>query len=260
MKKVIGVILIILVMSGIGFLLFMEFNKENLVYSGDYLTNSDNYSVMVTRAYVSDESDRSQIAAILETVFTSPELTAEEIAGAATGYGTVLYAPVFNVSFDKPNSDDKYFTISGTVQNGISENGESVETAYVHRNLRLDAIIDNGVIEYASNAVKPEELIKKEYTLPVVTEEGQNAAFKFDDSNGFEIVFSKADINADTKIVLLYTFSVDSSNPVDFSGLEREKLQLEITFTNDENEILKPSFLITKVSEIQIEQTNDNQG
>lgn len=225
MKVIIGVIIAALVVAvGAVFLLFV-LRSHDLVLCGDIPQKSDN-QLYVTRVYTYDIDANSTLNQIIDKMNSNTEgqISSEEMTEILSQYQTIVYAPMFSYSLTQ--EAENTYVLTGSVYNGIGENGEPAETEYVYKDLTMTADISSGKILAAQN-VYPDELDgdnvaefkeRKKVISPIVLNDGSQVAYVFnDDCYSFRIVFTgKEEIPAE--ITLVYSFDVGAESLLNFSG------------------------------------------
>lgn len=252
MKIVIGIILVALVLAGLGAYLYFMLTADNLVYCGDITQVSGN-RVYVTRVYTSDLNANETLAEIVATMNDDEEgnMTAEEMTEILATYQSVIYAPVVMVEVEQ--KDNNTYVLSGSVYNGLNDDGEPDEADYRYKDLILTAGLANGEILAAQN-VYPEdedegdpEFQEREKVIdPIIVEENKGAAFAFNDSDSFRMVFNGvAEVPASVTMAL--TYDVVANNPLNFTTLSDGAMGMTVTVAYDEGGRLVPELEMSRV-------------
>ena len=247
MKVVIAIIIAALVAAIAAILLFFVFRAHDLVLCGDIPQKSGN-NLFVTRIYTYDVDANSTLNQIIDAMNSNTDgnITAEEMTEILSQYQTIVYAPIFTYTFTQ--EADNTYVLTGSVYNGIDENGEPAEdTEYVYKDLTLTVGVTDGKVLAAQNIYPddleeeeiPEFKERKKVVDPVLVNE-KEAAFLMEDTNSFRIVFTgKEDVPAE--VTLAYTFNVGSMNLLNFSGSKDNILAVTIRGEYDDLGRLTPT-------------------
>ncbi len=260
MKIVLGIVLIALVVGALAVYLILMLNAHDMIFCGD-IVNDDGTKADITRVYTSDlvaNETLSEIVAVVNGA-EGDNISVEELTVILAEYQSIIYAPVFN--FDAQQVDTSTYVVSGSIYNGINEKGEPVINDYIYENLRLNVIVNNGVVLSAQN-VYPEEQEgdkgKKDDTLirrngviqPLISDENTTAAFAFEDVDSFRFIITG---NADLppEITFVYTYDVVTENPLDFTGTEDGVLGVTMKVAYDEEGYFDPTYELIKNIEVE---------
>ncbi len=261
MRLVVGIILVALLMVAlIGYLILM-LNAHSMVYCGD-VVNTGGTSTMVTRVYTTDLSADETLSEIVLTMNEGEgtQLTEEQLTLILAEYQNIIYAPVFLL--DTQQIDTNTYMITGSVYNGINEDGEPEQADYVYKDLRLDVGIGNGSIVMAENIYPDDEeddddevvLEERKFTIdPVIYEDNNTAAFAFSDWQSFRMIVKATDANFAPEMNFVYTYNVVAENPLDFTGVENGALVIGMKIAYDEDGRLAPQYETIKTTVIEAE-------
>ena len=250
MKIVIGIVLVMLLIGALILYLILMLNAHEMIYCGD-ITNSDNGGAMVTRVYTTDFSANETLSEIVVAMNSteSGALSVEEITEILAEYQNIIYAPVFIVNSEQ--IDTSTFEVVGCIYNGIDDKGEPAQPDYLYRNLRLNAIVQNGEVVSVENIYPITEdqegkLVEREKTIaPIITDENTNASFAFENSDTFRMIF-KGTAELPAKVTFVYTYDVVAENPLDFTNIENGALAITMTVGSDEKGLYLPSYELAK--------------
>ena len=250
MKIVIGIVLVMLLIGALILYLVLMLNAHEMIYCGD-ITNNDNGGAMVTRVYTTDFSANETLSEIVVAMNSTANdsLTVEEITEILAEYQNIIYAPVFIVNSQQ--IDTSTFEVTGCIYNGIDDDGEPAQPDYLYRDLRLNAIVQNGEMLAAENIYPIEEdqegvLIEREKMIaPIITDENTNASFAFEGTDTFRMIF-KGTAELPAKLTLVYTYDVIAENPLDFTNIENGALAITMTVGFDEKGLYLPQYELEK--------------
>lgn len=252
MKIVVGIVLIALVVGALALYLVLMLNAHDMIFCGDII-NENGSNADITRVYTSDLAANETLSEIVAVVNSAEgsDISVEELTVILAEYQSVIYAPVF--LFDAERVDTSTFVITGSVYNGINEKGEPVDNDYLFDNLRLNVVVDNGIVLAAQNVYPPVEDKKGDEAFvqrsniiePLITDEGTAAAFAFEGTDSFRfIVKGTEDIPAE--ITFVYTYDVATENPLDFTGFEDGVLGVLMRIAYNEDGELEPDYELVK--------------
>ncbi len=252
MKIVIGIVLVALVIGALVLYLILMLNAHDMIFCGDII-NENGRNADVTRVYTSDlianETLSEIVAAINET--EGDNVSVEELTVILAEYQSIIYAPVF--LFDAEKVDTSTFIVTGSIYNGINEKGEPTTNDYLFDNLRLNVVVENGMVLAAQN-VYPEVEDKKgdeafvqrnSVIEPIITDEGAAAAFAFEDTDSFRFII-KGTEDVPAEVTFVYTYDITTENPLDFTGMEDGALAVSMTVAYDEDGMFDPVYDIVK--------------
>ncbi|MBQ8903414.1 MAG: hypothetical protein IJY73_03840 [Oscillospiraceae bacterium] len=201
MKRVIIVILILLVIGTVGFYTYNEFRVREIVYVGDYESDSSGNTHIVKRLYSSDV-DLEEYNAKLEDLI-SLEFTEEEILKAALESGEPEFYPAFCTSIYKGSTKDDYFTLSTKVVQQLAEG--QTRANFTLSNLRLEVITNNVTIdEVTAESQDSLSVVRKE--VPLINEEGTGMTVDLKNYGDTVITFN----GTSGAVVLQYVFDIES--------------------------------------------------
>ncbi len=201
MRRVIIVFLIILVIGTVGFYTYNEFHVREIVYVGDYESDTANNSHSVKRLYSSDV-DFEEYNAKLEDLI-SLEFTEEEILKAALESGEPEFYPAFHTSVYKGSTKDDYFMLSTKVVQQLAEG--QTRANFTLTNLRLEVITNNVTIdEVTAESQDYLSVVRKE--VPLINEEGTGMTVDLRNYGDTKITFN----GTSGAIVLQYVFDIES--------------------------------------------------
>lgn len=253
MKIVLGIILVTLVIAGLGMYLFFMLNSHDLVFCGDITQVSGN-TMYVTRVYTSDLNANETLSEIVATMNDKEDgnMTAEEMTEILATYQNIIYAPV--VKLELQQKDDNTFVLTGSVYNGLDEDGEPAEADYSYKNLILTAGIPRGEILAAQNIYsedvdsegEPEFKERLRVVDPILIEENMGAAFSFNDCDSFRLVFRGVD-EVPASVTIAMTYDVSATNPLNFTSLSDGAMGLTVTAAYDESGRLTPELTMSRV-------------
>ena len=253
MKVVIGIILVALVLAGLGAYLYFMLNSRDLIYCGDITQISGN-RVYVTRVYTSDLNANQTLAEILATMNDDEEgnITAEEMTEILATYQSVIYAPV--VMLELQQKDTNTYVLSGSVYNGLNDDGEPDETDYKYQDLILTAGIANGEILAAQNVYSEDEEVegdpefqeREKVIDPIIVEENKGAAFASNDCDSFRMVFNGIQ-DVPASVTMALTYDVVATNPLNFTTLSGGAMGMTVTVAFDEGGRLVPDLAMSRV-------------
>ncbi len=259
MKIVVGIVLILLVVGALALYLMLMLNAHDMIFCGDII-NENGRNADVTRIYTSDlianETLSEVVAAVNEA--EGDNVSVEELTVILAEYQSVIYAPVF--LFDAEKVDTSTFVISGSVYNGINEKGESTTNDYLFDNLRLNVVVENGIVLAAQNVYSEEENKKDETAFvqrssviePLITDEGAAAAFAFEGTDSFRFII-KGTEEVPAEVTFIYTYDITTVNPLDFTGMEDGVLGVAMTVAYDEDGMFDPTYELVKNIEVKKE-------
>jgi len=244
MKFVIGIILIaLLILALVGYLILM-LNAHEMVFCGD-IANTDGASAYMTRIYTTDLSADETLSEIVLTMNNSEDgaVPVDQLTEILATYQNIIYAPVFSLALEK--ADENTYVLSGSIYDGITEDGEPAQPDYTFKDLSLTAAIANGAVLAAQNVYPPDEdgdpefVERKLVVDPIVTDENRGAAFAFSECDSFRLVFTATGSELPS-VTLVYTYDVQAVNPLDFTGLEDGLLACTYTVAYNESGKLEP--------------------
>lgn len=253
MKVIIGIILVTLVVAGLGMYLYLMLNSQELIFCGDITQVSGN-RVYVTRVYTSDLNANETLAEIVATMNDNEEgnITAEEMTEILATYQSVIYAPV--VMLELEQKDNNTYVLSGSVYNGLNEDGEPDQADYQYKDLVLTAGLARGEILAAQNVYsedvdeegEPEFLERAKVVDPILVENNMGAAFAFNDCDSFRMVFNGYP-EVPPSVTMALTYDVAADNPLNFTSLSGGAMGMTVTVAFDEAGRLVPELEMSRV-------------
>ncbi len=253
MKFVIGILLIAIVLLGIIAYVYLMMSAREMVFCGDVQNNTGS-SAAVTRVYTTDLSANETLSEIIIRMneAESGSLEISELTEVLAQYQNIVYAPVFTVNVEQ--IDTATYIITGSVLNGIDENGKEAETDYRFQGMNLNTVVTNGRVVAAQNIYYDEtdadkDPVFKQHTSaadPIVTGADSEAAFSLQDSSGFKIIVNSADFKQLPEVTLVYVYNVDAANPLDFTAISNDSLAVNLKIAFDESGRLAPQYELVK--------------
>ncbi|MBQ8613250.1 MAG: hypothetical protein IJ416_03450 [Ruminiclostridium sp.] len=242
MKRVIIVILILLVIGTVGFYTYNEFRVREIVYVGDYESETDRNRHAVKRLYSSDV-DFDAYNEKLERLI-SLEFTEEEVLKAALESGEPEFYPAFHTSVYRESNEDEFFTLRSKVIQELAEGQE--RTNFRVSNLRLE-VITNGVIIDEIRAESQDIMSNTAMETPLVNEAGTGMTVDLKNYGDTEIEFN----GTSGMIVLQYVFDVESVSVFPTTVLTDCFIRINVTVGEDENGRLIAEYSIDKASTVE---------
>lgn len=253
MKIVFGIVVVTLLMAALALYLVFMLNSHDLIYCGD-ITQVTGGNVYITRVYTSDLNANETLSEIVATMNAKEDgnLTAEEMTEILATYQNIIYAPVVMLQLEQ--KDTNTFVLTGSVVNGLDEDGEPADPDYKYRNLTMTAGLARGEILAAQN-IYPEDTdeedepeFKERYKVidPILVENNMGAAFAFDDCDSFRLVFRGSD-EVPASVTLALTYDVVADNPLDFVSLSDGAMGMTVTVAYDESGRLVPQLNMSRV-------------
>lgn len=257
MKVVLGVIILILVIATVGLFAFLVLSSSNLIYCGD-LTGSSGNRQIVTRIYTADLNADETLSQIVAAVNDgeSGNLTSEEMTEILATYQNIIYAPVF--IFDLEKADENTFVLTGSVYNGLNEDGNPTVPDFYYRNLTLTAGVSYGTVLAAQNIYSQDinesgeyEFVERQNVVdPVILDNGAGAAFAFRECDTFRVVFTR-DAGRIASITLGFTYDVVATNPLNFTSINDGALGVTVMESYDSYGRLSPELKLEKVYRVE---------
>lgn len=246
MKVAIGIIIAALIAAIAAIFLLFVMRSHDLVLCGDIPQQNGN-QMYVTRVYTYDVDANSTLTQIIDKMNSNTEghISAVEMTEILSEYQTVVYAPVFTYTLTQEGKNT--FVLSGSVFNGLDENGEPSSTDYIYKDLTLTVGVTNGGKMLAAQNVydddindegKPEFRERKKVVEPLLFNDDTEAAFAFTDCSGFRIVFTSKD-DIPPEITLVYKFNVGAQNLLNFSSSKNNIMAVTISGEYDDMDRLQ---------------------
>jgi len=236
MRRAVLIVLMILVASGIGIVIFMQFvrthpiyagSEKNVIYEGNSLCASSKY-------YIGLEPDEVNIA--LEDVEYGVE-------GANTAYNAILAkgTPIFNPTFyiNVTDSGTDHFRISGEAVDELLEGQQQL--GFFCSDLQLNVYTDGASQILSMRSIVPNELVARNTILPVITEDGLEGSLVCNETSFYDINFAFLDENTTTTVTFEWKYDVRNSTPLNLSSLTEQTLVVDVIFTY-ENGVLSAKF------------------
>lgn len=256
MKIVLGIIILIVVIAALGLFVFLVLNSHDLTYCGD-LKGSSGDTQIITRVYTADlnaDETLSQIVAAVNDGETG-NLSSEEMTEILATYQNIIYAPVFTFTLEQ--ADENTFVLTGSVYNGIDEDGDPIVPDFYYRNLTLTAGISNGKVLAAQNIYSQDidengdyEFVERKNVVdPVILDNGLGAAFAFRECDTYRVVFTREE-GMQASVTLGFTYEVVASNPLNFTSISDGAMGVTILANYDEHGRLKPEVKLEKVYKV----------
>lgn len=256
MKIVIGIILIVLLIGAFTAYLILVLNAHQMIFCGD-VANDEGRSATVTRVYTADIHANETLSEIVAAMNSTENaaLPVTELTEILAEYQSIIYAPVFTVS--SRQLDTVTFEVTGSVYNGLDEKGNPVQNDYLYKNLRLNAVVQNGEIIAVNNVYPVDEdadedvLVERQTTIdPIITDEGHASVFALEDCDSFRLIFRGTN-EIPAEMTFVYTYDVQAENPLDFTGLEDGALGVTMTVAFNEEGDYDPEYGMVKTITIE---------
>lgn len=259
MKVVIGIIIAALIAAIAAIFLLFVMRSHDLVLCGDIPQKNGN-QMYVTRVYTYDVDANSTLTQIIDKMNSNTEghISAIEMTEILSEYQTIVYAPVFTYTLTQEGNNT--YVLSGSVFNGLDENGEPSSTDYIYKDLTLTVGVTNGGKMLAAQNVydddindegKPEFRERKKVVEPLLFNEETEAAFAFTNCSSFRIVFTSKD-DIPPEITLVYKFNVGAQNLLNFSSSKNNIMAVTISGEFDDMDRLQPTIEMNrKIIEIE---------
>lgn len=252
MKIVIGIIAVAVLLAGLVLYLLLMLNSHDLVFCGD-IPQGQGASLSVTRIYTSDINANETLSEIINTMNSAENgnISAEEMTQILANYQNIIYAPVF--TFNLSQEDSNTYVLTGSIYNGLDENGDPAEPDFLYDNLTLTVGVANGKILAAQNIYSddvneygdPELKERSDVVDPILINNDTQAAFSFKDCSSFRIVFTGVE-NFPASITLAYTYDIIAENPLNFTHMNDGFLGTTIYADHDERGALKPTLTLER--------------
>ncbi len=251
MKFVIGIILVALLIGALAAYLILMLNAHDMVFCGDIKAETGS-GAAVTRVYTTDLSADETLSEIVLAMSNSDSATVsgEELTQILATYQNIIYAPVFTVKLEQ--ADANTFVLSGSVYNGIDENGEPVSADFRYKNLGLTLGVANGTVLAAQNVYPASEsgeeaFVERDKVIdPIITDGGKAASFAFRDCDSFRVVFTQTG-ELPAAVTLAYTYDVDAVSMMDFTGVSDAVFGMTVTVAYDDYGMLDPDVKIERI-------------
>ena len=259
MKFVLGIFLLVLLLAAIAVYVLFMLNTRSLIPCGDIAQNNGT-NMTVTRVYTSDLNGNETLNEIVSAMNANEEgnLTAEELTEILANFQDIIYAPVFTLDIEQ--ADTNTFILSGSVYNGVDEDGEPDETDFKFRNLALTAGMAEGKVLAAQNIYDdqkedeeedgedPSFVERRNVVDPIILADGAGAAFSFNNCDSFRMVFTNTSNTNPPSITLAYTYDIVANNPLSFTSFREGVLGVVITVEFDSLGRLTPKLVVDRKS------------
>lgn len=255
MKFVLGIFLVVLLIAAIVVYLLFMLNSRSLVPCGD-IPQTTGSQMSVTRIYTSDLDANETLTQIVNMMNDKEDgtITAEDMTQILATYQSIIYAPVFQLNLEQ--EDTNTFVLTGSVYNGLDEDGEPTNPDFRYRNLAMTAGLAQGKFLAVENiydedkeieeGADPEFLERRDVVDPIIVANGAGAAFSFRNCDSFRLVFKNTSEVNPPSIVLAYTYDIVADNPLNFTTLRQGLLGVEITVAYDNNGRLAPEIVVDR--------------
>lgn len=257
MKYILGIFLLVLLLAALALYLLFMLNARSLVPCGD-IAQTNGTEMSITRIYTSDLSANETLFEIVNTMNDDEEgrITAEALTEILANYQDIIYAPVFMMNLEQ--EDANTFVLTGSVYNGLDDDGEPTTADFKFKNLMLTAGVNEGKILAAQNVYDdqkddedgddedPEFLERRNVIDPIIVSDGAGAAFSFKDCDSFRLVFKNTSPVNPASITLAYTYDVVAENPLNFTSFKDGLLGVVITAAYDDMGRLVPRITVDR--------------
>ncbi|MCX4355985.1 MAG: hypothetical protein OSJ43_07145 [Oscillospiraceae bacterium] len=253
MKVVIGIILVVIVMAALVLYLVLIMNSHDLAFCGD-IPQTDGTNMSVTRIYTADFNANETLSEIVNRMNAneSGSMSAEELTEILATYQNIIYAPVF--IFNLAQEDENTFVLTGSVYNGIDEEGVPTSPDFTYRNLTLTAGVPDGKMLAVQNVYSddfdddglPSFKERKKVVDPVLMDNDRAAAFAFRECDSFRIVFTTIE-GVPASITLAFEYEVVAQNPLDFTNLPNGTMGMTITAGYNDHGELTPEIEMERI-------------
>lgn len=255
MKFVLGIFLVVLVIAAIAVYLLFMLNSRSLVPCGD-IPQTNGTRMTITRIYTSDLNANETLSVLINAMNDDEngQITAETMTEILANYQNIIYAPVFELELEQ--LDTNTYVLSGSVYNGLDEDGEPSDPDFRYKNLALTAGLPSGKFISAENiypedkeieeGADPEFLERRDVVDPIIVADGAGAAFSFRNCDSFRLVFKNTSDSNPPSVTLAYTYDIIADNPLNFTSLRQGLLGVEITVGYDELGRLVPDIVVDR--------------
>lgn len=253
MKVVFGIVLVTLLLAGLALYVLFVLNAHDLIFCGD-ITQVTGGDMFITRVYTSDLNADETLSQIVATMNDKEDgnMTAAEMTEILAEYQNIIYAPVVMMSLEQ--KDTNTFVLTGSIVNGLNEDGEPTEPDYSYKNLMLTAGLERGEILAAQNVYpddtdeeeEPEFFERNKVVDPILVDNNMGAAFAFTDCDSFRLVFRGMD-EVPASLTLALTYDVVAQNPLNFTSLNDGAMGMTVTVSYDDGGRLVPTLSMSRV-------------
>lgn len=210
----------------------------------------------VTRIYTNDLNADSTLIEVVNLMNDKEDgtITADDLTELLAMYQNIIYAPVFY--FNLEQADTNTYVLSGSIYNGIDEDGEPTSYDYRYKDLTLTAAVADGKFLAADNIYDEEKETDEEQEVtfierknvidPLILSNGSGAAFSFKDCDSFRLVFTNTSETEPASVTLAYTYNIVADNPLNFTSYKNALLGVVITAEYDENGVLTPTIKVDR--------------
>ncbi len=246
MKIVIGIVLTLLLIGALAVYLVLMLTAQEMIFCGD-IKNNVQSGTSVTRVYITDYSANETLSEIVDAVNSSEGDTVSvgDITEIMAEYQSVIYAPVFNITTEQ--LDTSTYVVEGSIYNGVDSKGKPADPDYTYDNLRLSAVVRNGVMVSAENIYPVEKgqegkLVEREKTIaPIFQDENSTACFAFEDCDSFRLIFKEtAEIPAD--VTFVFTYDVVADSPLNFTHVNGGVLAVNMEVAHNDEGWFVPTY------------------
>ncbi len=256
MKIVLGIFLVVLLIAALALYFLFMLNSHDLISCGD-VTQTNGGQLSVTRIYTSDLNANETLSEIVNKMNDKEDgqITADEMTELLATYQNIIYAPVFTFTISQEDTDT--FVLTGTVYNGLNEDGEPTSPDFRYKDLGMTVTLPEGRILAAQNIYDDVEqddgtedgevefIERRRVIDPILIADGKGAAFAFKDCNSFRLVF-KGLPETPPSITLAYTYNIVADNPMNFTSLRSAVLGATITVAYDDEGRFAPTLEIDR--------------
>ncbi len=254
MKIVLGIFVVVLLIAALALYFLFMLNSHDLISCGD-ITQTNGGQLSVTRIYTSDLNANETLSEIVNKMNDKEDgqITADEMTELLATYQNIIYAPVF--TFTITQEDTETFVLTGSVYNGLNEDGEPTSPDFRYKDLGMTVTLPEGRILTAQNVYddvddgsedgEVEFIERRRVIDPIIIADGKGAAFAFRDCSSFRIVF-KGLPETPPSITLAYTYNIVADNPLNFTSLKSAVLGATITVAYDEEGRFTPQLEIDR--------------
>lgn len=256
MKIVLGIFVVVLVIAAMTLYVLFVMNSRDLIACGD-IRQSQGGQLSITRIYTTDLNANSTLSEIVNAMNDNEDgnITAEEMTELLATNQNIIYAPVFTFTVTK--EDTNTFVVSGSVYNGLNEDGEPTTPDFMYKNLGMTVGINQGFIMAVQNVYDDDhdgvedslenevEFVERKKVIdPVILSNGYGAAFAFRDCDSFRMVFRATD--EFPSLTFAYRYDVIANNPLNFTNLKDALLGVNMTIAYDEEGRLAPTIVVDR--------------
>lgn len=258
MKIVLSIILVVFVIAGLALYGMFMVNSHELIACGD-IRQFNGGQMSITRVYTTDLNANTTLSEIVTAMNDNEEgrITAEQLTELLAEHQNIIYAPVF--TFTVTQEDTFTYVLSGSVYNGLNEDGEPTTPDFMYKNLGMTVGINQGYIMSVQNvydddhdgledndSTEVEFIERKKVIDPLILANGYGAAFNFRDCDSFKMVFKGYDTTP--ILTFAYTYDIVANNPLNFTSLKSALLGVNMTIAYDDEGRLAPILEIDRTN------------